>query len=285
MLLLAKRRISKFQQRRWDRIEAANERNLCWQEMNRQRAEWRELLEVAVQNRWPILRTHWQQAEAILRRSREQYSWATGMLGIIKAKTEIATGLNGRESGWDLDSVPVADFGNVNVVAAATVRAGFSTFPNVNLAQTVTSSTDSLPYQLSTLAALNASRASGTSTNFLAVLCGVYCVHANIAAPPTAYAQAATTMNVKVLSTVSNTATTTTAAPPTLATLSLNAAANLLDSLTITSPAERNVATPTGTNLTTVSGIYNGDCHFAEAVMSAAVNHQGTLFFVELECV
>jgi hypothetical protein len=261
MWFLTKRALSKAQQRWWYRLECVNERNLCWAEMDRERREWVEKVEIARRNHWPL---------------------PVGG-GLIKARFEIAAGLNGRESGWDIDTIPIADFGNVNVTAAATIRAGLNAFPLVNPAHSVASAPDSLPYELSTLAALNASRASGTSTNFLAILVGVYIVHANIAAPPTAYAQAATTLNVKVLSTVNGTTTTTTAAPPTLATFSLAGATNLMDTPAITAPTERQVSTPTGTLLTTASGVYNGDAHFAEAVMTAAVNHQGTLLYVELE--
>lgn len=261
MWFFSKPSLTKAQKRWWYRAEKCDERNLYWAEMDREQREWREKVERAVRNGWPL---------------------PVGG-GLIKARFEIAAGLNGRESGWDIDTIPIADFGNVNVAGAATIRSGMNAFPLVNPGQTVAQSPDPLPYQLSVLAALNASRAAGTSTNFLAIMVGVYVVHANIAAPPTAYAQAATTVNVKVLSTVNGTATTTTAAPPTLATLSLSGATNLMDTPAITAPTERQPSTPTGTILTTASGVYNGDAHFAEAVMTGAVNHQGTLFYVELE--
>jgi hypothetical protein len=242
---------------RWDRAERANERNLYWAE----EAEWGKRIEMARQHGWPM---------------------PVGG-GLIKARYEISAGLQGRESGWDLDTVPIADFGNVNAAGAVTIRSGLNTFPLVNPAPAVTSSPDPLPYQLSVTSALNASRAAGTSTNPLAILVGVYVVHATIAAPPTVYNPAGTTMNLKVLS--SALTVTTTATPPTLATLNVATATNFVDSVAISAPTERQVSTPTGTLLTTASGIFNGDSHFVEMAMTGAVNHQGTLLYVEIEVI
>lgn len=253
------KRLSEYQRRRWYRAEAANERNLYWAEMAREEREWAEKVEVARKNGWPL---------------------PVGG-GLIKARYEITAGFMGKESGWDIDTIPIADFGNVNVAGATTIRAGMNTFPLVNAAQSVVSSPDPLPYQLSTLAAVNASRAAGTSTNPLALVVGVYVVHVTIAAPPTVYQPAGTTANLRVLSAAG--AVTTTIAPATVATLNVTTATNFIDSATIAAPSERQVATPSGTLLTTVSGVFNGDAFFAELAMTGAVNHQGTLIYIEME--
>jgi len=219
--------------------------------------EWREKVEAARRNGWPLP--------------------VTG--GLIKAKTEIATGLNGRESGWDLDTVPVADFGNVNLAGAGTIRTGFNSFPLFNPAQAVTGSTDNLPFQLSTLAATNASRIAGSSTTFLAILVGCYLVH--ITSGAAVYQPAGSTVNIRTISTV----TTTGGAFTTLATINATTATNFVDSITIASPAERQVATPTGTLLATAAGVFNGDSTFAELVTTGALNVQGNLLYVELEVI
>jgi hypothetical protein len=261
MLFFTKRRMERAQRHRWARVEAAHERNLCWAEMDHEQREWAEKIETARRHGYPL---------------------PVGG-GLIKARYEISAGLMGRESGWDIDTIPIADFGNVNAAGALTIRAGVNCFPLVNNAPTVVSSPDPEPYQLSTTAALNASRAAGTSTNPLAILIGVYVVHATIAAPPTVYQPAGTTMNLKVLSAAGT--VTTTATPPTLATLNVATATNFIDAPAITAPTERQIATPTGTLLTTASGVYNGDAMFVEMVMTGAVNHQGALLYVELEII
>jgi hypothetical protein len=261
MLFLSKRRLNRAQQHRWARISAANERNLAWYEMEREERDWREKVEVARANGWPM---------------------PIGG-GLIKARFEIANGLRGIESGWDIDTVPIADFGNVNVAGAATIRAGLNTFPLINNAHAVIGSPDNLPFEqpggLTT--ALNASRAAGTSVTGLAVVVGVYCVHVTIAAPPTVYQPAGTTANLRVLS--SALTVTTTAAPATIATLNVTTAANFVDPLVISAPTERQAATPSGVVLTTASNVYNGDSYFGELAMTGALNHQGTLIYLEME--
>jgi hypothetical protein len=261
MIFLSKRRQSRAQQHRWARIAAANERNLAWNEMAAWGAEWREMCEVAARNGWPRP--------------------VTG--GLIKARFEIANGLMGRESGWDIDTVPIADFGNINAAGALTIRAGLNTFPLINNAHAVIGSPDNLPFEQpgGTTTALNVSRAAGTSTTPLAVIVGAYCVHVTIAAPPTVYQPAGTTANLRVLS--SALAVTTTAAPATIGTLNVTTAANFVDPLVISAPTERQATSPSGTVFATASNVFNGDSYFAELVMTGAVNHQGTLIYIEVE--
>lgn len=260
MWFFSKPSLTKAQKRWWYRAEKCDERNLYWAEMDREQREWREKVERAVRNGWPL---------------------PVGG-GLIKARFEISSGLMGKESGWDIDTIPVADFGNVNLAAPGTIRTGFSTFPLVNPAQVVVQSPDPLPFQLSTLAATNASRVAGSSTNPLALLVGCYLVHITSAGAvyqPTA----TTTMNIRTISAV----TTTGAGFTTLATIVATTAANFVDSLTIAAPTERQVATPTGTLLTTSSGIFNGDSLFAELAFTvgASLNVQGNLLYLELEVI
>lgn len=242
---------------RWDRAERANERNLAWQEMDREQREWGDKIEAARRNGWPL---------------------PVGG-GLIKARYEISAGLMGKESGWDIDTIPIVDFGNVNLAGAGTIRTGFDTFPLVNPAQAVVQSPDPLPYQLSTLAATNASRVAGSSTNPLALLVGVYLVR--ITSGAAVYQPVTTTINVRVISTV----TTVGGAFTTLATFNASAGTNFVESIAIAAPSERQVATPTGTLLATVSGMYNGDSMFAELVAAGALNVQGNLLYIEAEII
>ena len=253
MLFLTKRRISRAQQRYWDRAEACEERNLAWREMH----EWTEKVEAARRNRWPM---------------------PVGG-GLIKARYEISSGLQGKESGWDIDTIPIADFGNVNLAAAGTIRTGVNTFPLVNPTHTVQSSPDPLPYELSTLAAASGGRVAGSSTNPLAILVGVYLVRITSAAA--VYLPVTTTINVRVVSTVSAVG----GAFTTVATFNASAGTNFVESIAIASPAERQVATPTGTLLTTAAGVFNGDSTFVELVAAAALNVQSNLLYVELEVI
>lgn len=261
MFFFTKRALSRVQRRRWYLIELANDRNALWAEMEHEQKDWHQKVEAARKMGWPL---------------------PVGG-GIIKARFEIAAGLRGIESGWDIDSVPVADFGNVNNAAttATTIRTGFSTFPLVNVAQTLTNSPDPLPYQLSTLAATNASRVAGSSTNPLAVVVGAYCGH--VTGTGTVYNPAgANTVLARVISTVA-----TTGAGFTSLTTALNLTTdpNFVAIMTISAPAERQIPNPQGTLLTNVSGIFNGDTHFAELAVAASTNHIGNLLFVELECI
>ena len=238
-------------QQRWDRIQRADERNQAWAEM----FEWREKVEAAIQHGWPL---------------------PVGG-GFIKARYEISAGLLGRESGWDIDTMPIADFGNVTLAGAGTIRCGFNTFPLVNVSGTVAASPDPEPYQLSTLAATNASRVAGSSTNPMSVLVGAYLVH--ITSGAAVYQPAGSTVNVRSISTV----TTAGAGFTTVATINATTAANFVDAMVISSPAERQIATPTGTLLSTVAGLFNGDSTFCELVTSGALTVVGNLLYVELE--
>lgn len=247
-----------FSPRRLDKVLRCEERNLAFQEMH----EWREKVEAARRHRWPLP--------------------VAG--GLIRARFEISRGDRGLASGWDIDTVPIADFGNVNAAGALTVRSGFNSFPLVNPVHTtgiLGQDTDLEPFENpnGTLAATNASRVAGSSVNTLAVLVGVYVIH--ITSGAAVYQPAGTTFNARVIST----ALAVGAGFQTLATLNVATAANFVDQAPIAAPTERQLATPSGTLLSTVSGVYNGDSHFGELVMTGAVNHQGAILYAELEVI
>jgi hypothetical protein len=95
------------------------------------------------------------------------------------------------------------------------------------------------------------------------------------------YLPVTTTINIRAISTVAAVG----AAFVTIATFNASAGTNFVESMPIVAPAERQLATPSGVLLSTVSGVFNGDSHFAELVAAAALNVQGNLLYVELEVI
>lgn len=252
--------------RRLDRIRAVDERNQAWAEMDAEGLEWGDKLHAAGANHWPR---------------------PVGG-GLIKAKFEIAAGLRGLESGWDIDTVPVADFGNINLAGAGTIRTVCSSYPTFNPVHGATAwmdVPDMEPFELSTLAGANGARVAGTSTNPLAILGAVYIIHITSAAA--VYQPANTTINVRAISTTGATG----GAFSTLASIASAAlATNFVDSMTIAAPSERQVAAnggpnPIGTLLATVAALFNGDTNFVELVTTAALNVQGNILAAEMEII
>lgn len=192
----------------------------------------------------------------------------------VKAKFDIASGRI-IESGWDIDTMPIVDFGNVNAAGALTIRGGFNTFPLTNPAHVI-GSVDPEPFELSTITAINGDRQIGTSTAPIVLMLGAYCVH--ITGAGAVYNPTTTTLNIRVISASGATA----GAFTTLATLNVSTATNFVDVVPITATTGRNVSI-TGTNLTNIAAIFNGDSVFGEAVMAGAANHQSNLFYSMLE--
>jgi hypothetical protein len=204
-----------------------------------------------------------------------EYPERAPIMAFVKARFDVALGHASLESGWDIDTMPIADWGNVNAAGALTVRAGFNSFPLVNPAHVI-GSIDPEPYELSTLTAITGDRQVGTSSAGIVVLLGAYCVHITGAAA--VYQPAGTTLNIRVIS--SNAAVG--GAFTTLATLNVTTAANFVDVVPITATTGRTISI-TGTSLTNIAAIYNGDSVFGELVMTGAVNHQGALLYAMLE--
>jgi hypothetical protein len=197
------------------------------------------------------------------------------IMDFVKVKFDMALGHQSQEGGWDVDTMPIADFGNINAAGALTIRAGFNTFPLVNPAHVI-GSLDPEPFELSTLTAVSGDRQIGTSSGTIVLLLGAYCVHITGAAA--VYQPATTTFNVRVLSS----ALAVGGAFTTLATLAVNTAANFVDQVPITATAGRTISI-TGTTLAGIAGLFNGDSVFGELVMAGAVNHQGAILYGMLE--
>jgi hypothetical protein len=181
--------------------------------------------------------------------------------GLVKTKFQMALGLDSREAGWLLDNMPTADFGGIT--AAATQRELLTSFPLFNPAHPI-GSVDPEPFELSTLTAVTGDRQIGTSTAHVAILLGCYIVHISAAAG--VFQPAATTVNIRVIS--SNGATA--GAFTTLATLVVNTAANFVDQIPITATTGR-VISITGSVLAGITGLFNGDSLFAELVAGASL--------------
>lgn len=196
---------------------------------------------------------------------------------MIKARWEISSGLLGKESGWDIDTMPIADFGNVNLAAAGTVRSGFNYFPLVNPAHII-KSPDNMPFENpgGTLAAASGDRQIGSSTQPMALLVGAYLVH--VTAAGAVYQPAGTTVNVRVVNSVNAVA----GALTTLATINAATAANFADVMPIVAPAGRTFS-PEGLPNAAAATIYNGDALFAEIVTTGALNVQGNILYIMLE--
>jgi hypothetical protein len=197
------------------------------------------------------------------------------IMDFVKVKFDMALGHQSQEGGWDIDTMPIADFGNVNAAGALTVRSGFNSFPLVNPAHVI-GSIDPEPFELTTLAAVTGDRQIGTSAGTIVLLLGCYLVHITGAAA--VYQPVTTVYNVRVIST--NLAVG--GAFTTLATLNVSAAANFVDQVPIVATTGRTVSI-TGTTLAGIAGLFNGDSLFGECVMGGAVNHQGAILYGMLE--
>jgi hypothetical protein len=245
--------ISIWTPRRIDKVLRAAERNEAWAELH----EWGEKIEAAKRNGWPL---------------------PIGG-GLYKDRWALSQGQFTSEPGasaWDIDCMPVADFGNIT--AAATVRTGFNVFPLINPAAAL-GSPDPEPFQLpgGTLTAVVGDRQIGSSRLPLVVVIGAYVVHITAAAG--VFQPAATTLNIRVV----NAVTTVAGAFTTEATLAINAAVNFIDQVPITATTGRGIATLDGRALTNVFAAFNGDAIFAELVAGAAI--QTNLLYAMLELV
>jgi hypothetical protein len=178
----------------------------------------------------------------------------------VKNKFQTALGLDSREGGWVIDNVATADFGSMT--AAATQRQLLTAFPLFNPAHVI-GSLDPEPYELSTLTGVSGDRQIGTSTGHVALLLGCYCIH--ITAAGGVFQPAATTANVRVVSSSGATA----GAFTTEGTLVVNTATNFVDQIPIVATTGRTVSI-TGTAITNIAGLFNGDSLFAELVAGAA---------------
>lgn len=213
--------------------------------------------------------------------ARAGLSWITpperyAIMNFVKAKFDIALGRDGAESGWDIDTMPIADFGNVNVAGAATIRTGFNTFPLVNPAHAI-GSLDPEPFELATLAAVSGDRQVGTSQSNIVLLLGAYAVH--ITGGAAVYQPAASTFNIRVVSTNGAVG----GAFTTLATLVLNTATNFVDVIPINAPSARQISITGAAPLATIAALFNGDSTFCELVAGGALNVQANLLYAMLE--
>ena len=197
---------------------------------------------------------------------------------LYKDRWAEALGLVSGEGAWDVDCMPVADFGNINAAGALTVRAGFNVIPLVNPAMTVLKSPDPEPFQKpgGTLLAASGDRQIGTGSQPMFVLIGAYCYHATGAAG--VYQPVTTVLNIRVQSS----ALAVGGAFTTLATLNVSAATNFIDVVPIVGTTGRFISIDGGANAA-AAAIFNGDAMFAELVMGGAVNHQGSILYAMLE--
>lgn len=196
---------------------------------------------------------------------------------MLKQRFTEAFGLLGKESAWEFDNQPVADFGNVNLAGAGTVRTLFCAFPLANPAHLI-KSPDNHPFESpgGTLAATNASRFAGSGAQPIAVLYGAYLVR--IAAGGGVYNPVGTTVNVRAYSLVGPSGV----GPTTLATFNAAAGINYVETIPIVAPAERAVGIE-GINNTTAAAIFDGDTLICEVVTTGALNVQGNTLAVVLQ--
>jgi hypothetical protein len=196
------------------------------------------------------------------------------VMDFVKVKFDMALG-HVYEGGWDIDTMPIADFGNVNAAGALTVRAGFNTLPLLNPAHPI-GSLDPEPFELSTITAANGDRQIGSSSNPIVLLLGAYIVH--IASGGTVYQPVTTVFNVRVF----NSVTTVGGGFTTEATLNVSAAVNFVDNVPISATTGRSISI-TGSLITNIAACFNGDSWIGECVMAGAVNHQGSVLYGMLE--
>lgn len=194
---------------------------------------------------------------------------------LVKSRFSQSMGLFGRESGWMIDNFPTVDWSQINAAGAVTFRSGITSFPSFNPAH-VLGSVDPMPYEQGVLTAASGDRQIGSSAQAIALLLGVYIVH--ITSGGAVYNPATTTLNVRVV----NTVTTVAGAFTTQATINVATAANMVDSVPIASTTGRQVSL-TGTNLTNIAALFNGDSLFAELVLGGATNIQGNILYAVAE--
>ncbi len=181
--------------------------------------------------------------------------------GFVKTRFQSSLGLDSAQAGWTLDNVATADFGGIT--AAATQRQLLTAFPLFNPTHPL-GSLDPEPFELATLTAVSGDRQIGTSAAHVAILLGCYCIH--VTAAGGVFQPAATTANVRVVSSSAATA----GAFTTQATLVVNTAANFVDQMPIVATTGRTVSL-TGSVQAGFAGLFNGDSLFAELVAGAAI--------------
>jgi hypothetical protein len=193
--------------------------------------------------------------------------------GLVKTRFQISTGLGGREAGWQIDNVPIADYGGFSTVT--TYRSVLTSFPLINPAHVI-GSTDPEPFEQATLTAVTGDRQVGSSLGQLAILLGCYVVH--ISSGAAVFQPAATTVNIRVISTVAATG----GAFTTEGTVAVNTAANFVDQIPLAATTGRSVSI-TGSVLTNIVALFNGDTLFSELVLGATA--VGALLAVVAEIV
>lgn len=194
---------------------------------------------------------------------------------LVKSRFAQSMGLFGRESGWMVDNFPTVDFSQITAAGALTFRTGITSFPLFNPAH-VLGSLDPMPYEQAVLTAASGDRQIGSSSQAIALLLGVYLVH--ITSAGAVYQPATTTLNIRVVSTVAGVA----GAFTTEGTINVATAANMVDSVPIASTTGRQVSI-SGTNLTNIAAMFNGDSWFAELVLGGATTIQGNLLYAIAE--
>jgi len=247
--------------RRLDRLYRISERNEAWAEL----CEWGEKVDLARRRGYPLP--------------------VSG--GLYKDRWALSQGDlagTGGTSSWDVDTLPVADFGvNTSVAQNAFVRTGFNIFPLVN-PFTALGSPDAEPFQDpgGTLTAAVGDRQVGSGRQALVCCAGVFIVHSTgggaVYQPP-----ATATINVRV----QNCVTTVTGGLTTEATLNITTAANFIDQAPITATTGRGLTRDTGVALTNVFLLFNGDFVVGELnnTNAATLNVQGNILFAMLELV
>jgi hypothetical protein len=200
---------------------------------------------------------------------------AMRIMGLYKDRWTLSQGQFTSEPGgsaWDIDCMPVADFGNAT--ALATIRAGFNVLPLVN-PFTALGSPDPEPFQVSgLLTAVSGDRQIGSSRLPVVICAGCFLVHSTGAA---VFQPAATTFNLRVQNAVAAVA----GALTTEATLAVNTAANFIDQVPIVASTGRVVGKADGSAITNVFALFNGDYAVGEMVAGASL--QGNIIFAMLE--
>ncbi len=220
-------------QARIDKVLRVSERNEHWAELG----EWREKVEVARRKGYPLPQGG----------------------GLYKARWDLSQGslvAVGGASGWEIDDMPIVDFGAYTVAATTgSVRSGYNVFPLVNPFSAL-GSPDAEPFQDpgGTLTAIVGDRQVGTGRLPLVVCAGCFVVH--VTGAGAVYQPAATaTLNLQVMSSAAAVA----GAYTTEATLNLTTAANFIDQIPIVATTGRSLATADGVLRTNIFLIFNGD--------------------------
>lgn len=207
--------------------------------------------------------------------------------GLYKSRWDLSQGQlggSGGASGWEIDDMPIADFGvNTSVAQNAFVRTGFHVFPLVNPFSAL-GSPDAQPFQDpgGTLTAITGDRQVGSGRQVLVVCAGVFVVHMTGAGavyqPP-----ATATVNIRVASAVAA----VTGGLTTEATLNVTTAANIIDQAPIVATTGRTLTLGDAIARTNVFALYDGDFTIGELsnTNAATLNVQGNIFFAMLELV